>query len=156
MDNEFILDKIIDNKVNKEGCSYRAHPCVGVFRSEESFIDFLISYYVPKYGTCTYNGIEGVSPLMHPLIISAIDKREDVFNRLENYKIKENDYYENSILDGLLREMRYSAMCQRESCEFPKDDPDDEIIKRWASKDEYSSDNIKILVAKLLVLKGKV
>lgn len=65
---------------------------------------------------------------------------------------------EDEILSGLLGDLRYSAACQVESGLLERNDKRsyDDVIRDWASGKEYSSDAVKIRVAKLLVLKGKL
>ncbi len=63
---------------------------------------------------------------------------------------------ETKILLAMRNLLRFSACIQKQAELVDSSLTDDEVICRWATKEEYISDDLKVQVCKLLVLKGLV
>lgn len=90
---------------------YRADPCVGVFKSEESFVNYLIRYHVPNYGSSAYISSGGrvmaiidedeLQTAKEIQTMASIPRREDIVKKLERSESSELQAVSDSVASVL-------------------------------------------------------
>jgi hypothetical protein len=99
-----------DLAIGAPDCIYRAHPQVGVFESEGKFLDFLRTYYVPRYGDCLYHGIVGVTK---DLVVPTMIRQ----GKPMNYEVVNKNSNEPKVLTAKdLPEQVIAVIVSPESC----------------------------------------
>lgn len=91
---------------------YRANPCVGVFKSEESFVNYLIRYQVPNYGSSAYVGFndrvlaiideDELQTAKEFQDMASIPRREDIVKKLERSESSELQAVSDSVASVLI------------------------------------------------------